>query len=83
MDLMAGKRARSRGTLTATPTRTRELLERGKLQGITGEPARKDARDKDDPIRQEREGARGLVGLSQAVWSQREEEKSVTDLAST
>ena len=48
-----------------------------------GEPARKDARDKGDPIRQEREGARGLVGLSQAVWSQREEEKSVTDLAST
>ena len=31
--------------------------------------ARQDTRDKDDLVRQEREGTRGLVGLSQAVWS--------------
>ena len=40
-------------------------------------PAREDARDKDDLVRQEREGSRGLVGLPQAVWSRWEEEKSM------
>ena len=43
-------------------------VERGKLQGIPREPAREDAGDKDDLVRQEREGTHGLVGLSQAVW---------------
>ena len=41
-------------------------------------PAREDARDKDDLVRQEREGSRGLVGLPQAVWSRRQEEKSMS-----
>jgi len=41
-------------------------------------PAREDARDKDDLVRQEREGSRGLVGLPQAVWSRRQKEKSMS-----
>ena len=45
-------------------------------------PAREDARDKDDLVRQEREGSRGLVGLPQAVWSRRKEERSMIALAS-
>src|SRR6266536_6100560 len=52
-------------------------MERVEFKGIPGEPAREDARDKDDLFRQEREGSRGLVGLSQAVWSQRQEENSM------
>src|SRR5437016_3316154 len=57
-------------------------MERGQLQGIPREPSREDARDKDDLVRQECERDRGLVGLSQAVRSRRQEENSVTTLAS-
>ena len=78
MGLMAGKRARSKATLTATPPKLGNRMERIEFQGLPGEPARKDARHKDDLVRQEREGSRGLVGLSQAVWSRRQEEKSMT-----